>query len=171
MNYEMKGKKQLAKVAVAKADATSVWNILRDSTLLPEWAPVVHEVESCEAIGESVGAVRRCRVEMGGRPGRMVERCVDMVPERSIAYVVEDESFGMRKMFANYGFRVLLEPIDKSATRLTIETFYTPRNVLYAFMNAVMMRSRLETVVERLVQGLAHLAESRNDAGRSRLVG
>jgi uncharacterized protein YndB with AHSA1/START domain len=164
MPHDMKGKKQLNRSAVASADAGSLWRILMDSKLLPRWAPVVHDVERCEANGESVGAVRQCRVELAGRAGRMVERCVDIVPERSISYLVDDESFGMRKMFADYGFRVSLEPLNPMETRVTIESFYTPRNAIYAFMNAVMMRPQFRGVVDQLISGLIALAESTGEA-------
>src|SRR5436190_23917897 len=98
MSDDMKGNKQLTRSAVARADAPSLWGILKDSSLLPQWVPAVHHVERCDVNGESVGSVRQCRVELGGRAGTMVERCIGIVPGRSISYLVDDESFGMRKM-------------------------------------------------------------------------
>lgn len=164
MTTEMKGRKQLACTAMAQVSAQTLWGILMDSRLLPKWVPAVHEVELCEATGETVGAVRRCRVELGGRAGRMVERCIAVEPERRLAYLVEDESFGMRRIVADYGFRISLEPLAAVRTQVTIETFYTPRNPLYRVMNALVMRPRLRRVVGDLLAGLIRLAEA-NDPG------
>ena len=155
---EMKGQRQILRTTIANANVGRVWSILMDSRLLPQWTNVVREVESCEVSGESIGAARRCRVELGGRAGRMVERCVALEAERHIAYVVEDESFGMRKMFDHYGFRISLQPTDVSHTEITIETFYTPRNALYSVMNALMMRRQLRKVVDQLLSGLVDLS-------------
>ena len=88
------------------ASQQRVWSIVDDSRLLPQWASAVDNVESCESEGERVGAKRRCRVRLGGRPGYMVERCVERDAPRTIAYVVDEESFGMNRMFDDYGFRL-----------------------------------------------------------------
>jgi uncharacterized protein YndB with AHSA1/START domain len=164
MRVEMKGQRQLVRQAVASADPAAVWNILVDSGLLPQWVPAVRHVESCEVTGEAVGTVRHCRVELGGRPGTMVERCVSLEPERHIALLVDDESFGMRKMFADYGFVIALEPLKPNQTRVIIETFYTPRNAAYRLMNTCMMRSMYRRVVDDLLAGLVRLAEQRTMA-------
>jgi hypothetical protein len=42
--------------------------------------------------GEAVGEVRHCIAKLGGKSGRMVERCVEFAPMTRIAYVVEEES-------------------------------------------------------------------------------
>lgn len=161
MPYEMKGGKQLIRSATAKATPGSLWRILADSRLLPRWAPAVHSVERCDSAGEAVGSVRHCNVELGGRPGKLVERCVDIAVEQSIAYVVDDDSFGMNGMFADYGFRISLKPLDECRTEVVFETYYTPRGVVYAWLNAIVMRRRFRRVVDRLLGGLLALAEGR----------
>jgi hypothetical protein len=160
MTTEMNGRRQLARSATATATPAAVWAILMDSRLLPEWATVVREVESCDTAGEAVGAVRRCRVELAGRAGTMVERCIGLDPQRQVAYVVDDESFGLRRLLADYGFRISLAPVGPDETRVTIETFYTPRNLLVAMMNGIMMRRRFRGVVDQLLAGLVRLAEA-----------
>jgi uncharacterized protein YndB with AHSA1/START domain len=160
MPYKMQGKSQIRRTAVIRADVTSIWSILADSKLLPQWVPAVQHVDACQASGESYGSVRRCRVKLGGRAGTMVERCVHIAPPHSIAYVVDEDSFGMRKMFDHYGFRISLEPQRPDATRVTIETTYTPKNLLYAILNAALMRPKFRRVVDQLLHGLGRLAES-----------
>jgi uncharacterized protein YndB with AHSA1/START domain len=162
MNDVLTGRRQLTRSRTVRANTAAVWQVLADSRLLPRWAPVVHEVEACSSTGESVGATRRCNVELGGRQGRMVERCVDVELERTLAYVVDDETFGMRRMFADYGFRISIEPSSPDETLVTIQTFYTPRNPFYALLNALFMRRQFRGVVDALLAGLVSFAEDRS---------
>jgi uncharacterized protein YndB with AHSA1/START domain len=157
----MKGKKQIERSTVIQAPADAVWEVLADSRLLPAWAPVVNEVTHCSADGEAVGEVRDCSVNLAGKSGRMVERCIEFSPTTRIAYVVDDESFGMRRMFEHYGFALNLESLASGQTRVTLETYYTPRNPMYGLLNRLLMRRKFEKVCEGIVGGLKALTESR----------
>lgn len=92
----MNGTKQIIRNTTINTPASAVWAVLSDSRLLPEWAPAVDEVTECSVRGEAVGEVRRCNVRLAGKSGRMVERCTEFTPMTRIAYVVDDESFGMK---------------------------------------------------------------------------
>lgn len=138
-----------------------VWAILADTHALPKWAPLVHEIEACSSTGEEVGATRTCRVSMGSREGHMVERVVAIDPGVSVTYTVDDESFGMNRMFDGYGFRVSVTP-DGDGTRARIETYYTPRNPVVFAMNALFMRRQMRRLVDQLLGGLRAHAESLN---------
>ena len=153
--------KQIERSVVVEADVPAVWDVLADSRLLPQWAPVVDDVTACAPGGEAVGAVRHCTARLGGKSGRMVERCVELVAERRIAYVVDDESFGMRRMFDDYGFALELEPMAGGRTRVTLHTHYTPRNAIYRLMNATFTRRRFAAVCEQLLGGLRSFVEAR----------
>ena len=156
----MKGKHQLARSASIAAPAARVWDIISDSRLLPRWAAPVLSV-ACRMEGpESVGSVRECQVSFAGRRGTIVERCVDLVPGKRAGYVVDDDSLGFRKMFADYGFTITLEPNGSAGTTVRMDTYYTPRNPLFALMNALMMRRRFGQTVESILGGLRGLAES-----------
>jgi uncharacterized protein YndB with AHSA1/START domain len=157
----MEGRRQLERTTEIEAPVTLVWEVLSDSSLLPQWVPAVQEVVACSTEGERVGAVRKCDVELMGREGHMVERCVEFTPMSRAAYVVDDESFGLRKMFADYGFALNLRASGTDRTTVRIETHYTPRNLLYSIMSAVMMRRRFAIVVDALLAGLKSLSERR----------
>src|SRR5213596_1744349 len=105
----MHGTKQIERSIVINAPTEAVWQILADSRLLPEWVPAVDEVTDCSAEGQGVGEVRHCNATLAGKSGQMVERCVEFAPTTRIAYVVDDESFGLRRLFADYGFAINLE--------------------------------------------------------------
>jgi uncharacterized protein YndB with AHSA1/START domain len=156
----MNGTHQIERSREVAAPAEAVWAILRDSTLLPEWAAVVEAVD-CRIPGrEGVGSVRECLVDFAGRKGTIVERCVELTPTR-VAYVVDDDSLGFNRMFADYGFTITVADAGAQRTTVRMDTYYTPRNVMTAAMNALIMRRRFAKTVEGLLQGLQRLAEER----------
>jgi len=161
------GKKQIERSIRIDAPGEAVWDVLADSRLLPEWAPAVDEVTQCSIDGEAVGEVRHCNATLAGKSGRMVERCIEFNPLTRIAYVVDDESFGMRKMFEHYGFTINLESEGSEKTRVTLETHYTPRNTMYGLLNKLMMRRQFRNVCEEILGGLKTFAESRHNAPKT----
>jgi uncharacterized protein YndB with AHSA1/START domain len=156
------GQKQIVRSTTIDAPPDAVWDVLGDSLLLPDWVPAVDEVTECSLEGEAVGEVRHCDVNLAGKSGQMVERCVEFAPMTRIAYVVEDESFGMRRMFEHYGFALNLEPLAPGKTLVTLETHYTPRNPMYRLLNRLLMRRKFEKVCEGIVDGLKTFTESRD---------
>lgn len=158
----MNGKKQIIRNTTINTPASAVWAVLSDSRLLPEWAPAVDEVTECSVAGEAVGEVRCCNVRLAGKSGRMVERCTEFTPMTRIAYAVEDESFGMKKLFEHYGFAINLESVGPDKTEVAIETHHTPRNPLYGLLNRLMMRRQFRKVCDELLAGLRAFAESRD---------
>lgn len=159
----MDGTKQLERHIMINAPISTVWEVIADSHLLPDWAPAVDEVVACSD-REAVGAVRQCSVRLAGKAGRMVERCVEFSPMTRAAYVVDDESFGVRKMFADYGFALNPSSESDGRTRVRIDTYYTPRNALYGLLNVVALRRRFQAVVDDLLAGLKTLSEARHVA-------
>ena len=163
----MLGRMQLEREIAIDAPVSTVWEVLSDARLLPEWVPAVDEVVACSADGEAVGTVRHCTVQLARRAGRIVERCVEFNPMTRAAYDLDDESFGMRRMFADYGFA--LNPIAEagSRTRVRVDTYYTPRSAFYGLINVMVVRRRFRSVVDGLLVGLKTLSEARHDAQRT----
>lgn len=156
----LEGKRQIERRVVIHTPIEAVWEVLSDARLLAEWVPAVDEVTSCSAEGEGVGATRSCRATLGRRKGTMVERCVEYTPTSRIAYLVDDESFGMRRMFDDYGFTLDLAQLGPNQTEVTLQTHYTPRNPLYAALNSLVMRRQFRKVCDGIVQGLKTFTES-----------
>ncbi len=160
----LNGTKQIAQSVEIHASTNFVWEVLSDSRLLPRWVPAVDEVTSCSLDGEGVGATRSCTANLAGKSGTMVERCVEYTPTTRLAYLVDDESFGMRKMFDDYGFSLNLERLGSERTRVIIETHYTPRNAAYAVMNAILLRRQFRAVANDILDGLKTFTEARQVA-------
>ncbi len=133
-----------------------VYRILEDSTLLPQWAPMVKHTTGKT---ERTGSVRECQVEWEGRQDQVAERCVEAVPNRRIAWVMEKGM--MTKMFSTIRFGFDLEPRDESATLLRMEFLYEPRHLLARLMWHLMMKKKLGGLRQELLGNLKKLAEAR----------
>ncbi len=165
----MNGKHQLTRTVEIATAPAAIWDVLADSTLLPQWASVVKNVtyvagaQVAEGNAEGVGMTRRCTVNFGGREGSITERCVEFVPGCRAGYVVVDDTVGFNRMLADYGFTLTLDPRPASGpaerTTVRIDTYYTPRNPAYALMNRLVLRQRMRTVAAELLQGLKRTSE------------
>ncbi len=141
---------------VVNAKPEPIWRVLEDSTLLPQWAPMVKRTTGTT---ERVGSVRTCEVEWQGRRDEVVERCVEATPYRRIGWVMEHGM--MTKMFSGIAFGFVLEPRDTNTTLLRTEYRYEPRNVLTGVMFKLMMARKLNEMRETLLTNLKSLIEKK----------
>jgi uncharacterized protein YndB with AHSA1/START domain len=146
------------------APPSRIWAVLEDSSVLARWVPVVERVAEHDE-REQPGSVRRCEVEMGGKRGVMVERCIESIPEKRLRHAVDDDTLGFTKLFRDYTFTLELTPRSEHSTLVTIETFYEPRGVLARLMNALMMRRRFTGVREDILRGLKDYVELSSEPG------
>jgi Polyketide cyclase / dehydrase and lipid transport len=157
----MNGKQQVTRTVQVATDPAAIWAVIADSRLLPQWTGVVKDVTYLDGEEEGVGMTRHCNVELGGRTGTMTERCVQFLPSRRAGYVVDDDTLGFRRMLVDYGFTIALDPRSDRTTALRIDTYYTPRNPLYALLNRLVLRRRMRRTVDGLLQGLKQISERR----------
>jgi uncharacterized protein YndB with AHSA1/START domain len=155
----MDGDHQLSREVAIDAPREHVWALVADSSRLAEWAPPVKEVSELSDGPEGVGTTRVCQVEFGGRTGTMTERCVEFQPPHRAAYVVDADSLGFGRMFANYGFTITIEDGPNGGSIARTETYYTPRNPLLKLINALIMRRRFKSTVDDLLSGLKRTSE------------
>jgi uncharacterized protein YndB with AHSA1/START domain len=160
----MTGAHQLTREIAIRAPRDRVWAVVADSSLLPEWAPPVKEVTGLSEGADGVGTTRVCEVEFAGRGGTMTERCVAFDPPFRAGYVVDDDSLGFSRMFADYGFTITLETSSDDSSSARIDTYYTPRNRLFAALNRLLMRRRFASTVDELLAGLKRSSEQRKPA-------
>lgn len=137
-----------------QAKAEQIWTILEDSTLLPQWAPMV---KSTTGKIERVGSVRTCQVEWEERKDEVVERCVEAIPNKKLAWVMEQGM--MTKMFSTIRFWLTLEPRHSNATLLQMGFLYQPRHLLARFMYSLMMKRKLNQLRRTLLTNIKNLAE------------
>ena len=75
--------------------------------------------------------------------------------------MVDDDTLGFQRMLVDYGFTITLDPVAVRATALRIDTYYTPRNPLYALLNRLVLQQRMRKLVGGLLQGLKQISERR----------
>ena len=140
------------------ASADTIWRVLEDSGAnLPRLWPMV---KSCEIEGkERVGVVRRCGVELMGREGYTIERCIESVPNRRLAHSVEDDSFGFSRMLSDFWFAFILDPQTPEKTRVRVETHFDPKGLRARLMSKLMMRRKFREIRETALGNLKRVAE------------
>src|SRR5713101_4842644 len=129
----MNAKAQGTDEILVKAEPKAIWDLLEDSQRLAEWMPIV---ESSTGTIEKVGAVRECEVNFEGRAGTVVEKCIESIPHKRIAWHLEKDTLGFDKMLADFGFSFELEPRTDGMTLVKNVSYYEPKNMLARVMNA-----------------------------------
>lgn len=158
MNERLQGRDEV----VVNATPQRIWESLEDSTCLPEWMPMVKRTTGKR---EMVGAVRECDVQIDGRDGRVIERCVEHSPYHRIAWVLQEDTFGFSKMLSDFGFSFTLEPLGANTTLLRNETYYRPEGLLASLMSVLMMRRKFRRVRQAALANLKRRAEGPRSAG------
>jgi uncharacterized protein YndB with AHSA1/START domain len=143
-------------------DATpeQIWQILVEPARVPEYMRSVKRVAG--ATRETVGAVRTCHVEMDGRSGEVVERCDELEEHRRLTFVMEQDAFGFSRMFDDFGFSFVLEPLPGDRTNVRIEGFYRARNPLGWALDRLVIRRKLNGLRGGILDGLKAVSERRS---------
>ena len=134
----MPGPLQGADEILIETSPHRIFAILEDARRLPDWTSVI----STSGTRETVGAVRECEVDLDGKRGNVVERCIESDPPRRIAWAMEEDTFGFSRLVSDFGFSFNLEPAGDGKTRVRNETYYRSRGPLAAAMNTLLMRRK-----------------------------
>jgi len=162
----MKGKLQGRSETVIHASPVRIWEILEDSEAnLPLILPMVNTCAIESGGRERFGAVRTCDVDFGGKAGTTVERCIESVPNHTLAHRIEDDSFGFARMLSDFWFAFTLEPENAQTTRVRVETHYDPKGIRGHVMSALMAKRQFRRVRESALANLKRLAESASGTG------
>jgi uncharacterized protein YndB with AHSA1/START domain len=150
---------------VIDAGRAHVWEILVDPARVPEYMQAVKRIEGDAR--ESVGAARTCWIEMQGKRGEVVERCVELEERRRLTYVMERDAFGFSRLFEDFGFSFVLEPLAGERTLVRIEGFYREKGVVSRGLNVLMMRRKLHRLRAGILIGLKAVVEQRSLSART----
>jgi uncharacterized protein YndB with AHSA1/START domain len=93
--------------------ADHVWSLIADSTLLASWGPPVTAVQLVEPVAgpERVGSRRR----VDARFNHFAEIRTEHVEGRRVAYVIEQDTFGLGRVMTEPGFALDIEPAGPDA--------------------------------------------------------
>lgn len=119
--------------------AEELWTLVADSRQLTNWGPPVVSVEALDG-PEQVGSRRIIEAKFGSKRGRFTERrIVHDQASGTMAFVIEDDTFGLGRMLTDIGSLMELDPIDEVRTRLTWSFFHQPRGILGRVMNRLVI--------------------------------
>jgi hypothetical protein len=113
---------------VVDAPAVILWDLIADSRRLPSWGPPVTGVEvlTNEGAPERLGTARRVHARFGRRSGWFLEHRVEHVQGRRVAYLIDEESFGLSRLISRPGFSLELIPLADGGTRVVFCFFHDP---------------------------------------------
>ena len=122
---------------VVDAPARILWQLISDSHELPNWGPPVKRVEVMTDTGEveDLGARRKVHAQFGRKSGYFVEHRVEHIEGRKVAYLIDEENFGLSRLIARPGFSLELDPKGDQATRVIFSFFHDPRGFRGRIMN------------------------------------
>jgi len=125
---------------VVHAPARILWQLISDSRQLPNWGPPVKSVEvmTDAAEVETLGTARKVHAAFGRKSGYFLEHRVEHVDGRKIAYLIDEENFGLAELVSRPGFSLELDPKGDQATRVIFSFFHDPRGFKGRIMNPLL---------------------------------
>lgn len=155
----MERKQQGTNELVIDASPEQIWAVLEDSSRVPEYMNAVKDIDKAPGSKEHLGATRRCTVELQGKRGKVVERCVELVPRHRLTFVVDEDEFGFSKLFDDFGFTFVLEESGERRTLVRIEGFYREKGLQARILNALVMKRKLSGIRAGILANLKTVVE------------
>lgn len=135
----MQGKDEI----LIHAPLERVWALVADSDNLPKWRPPVLGVELLDKDRpERVGSRRRVDARFGGKQGFFVEHRTEHVAGRRIAYIIDEESFGLQRLLRRPGFVLAIEPLGPEQTHVVWSFHHQPHGLVGRLMNPFVRRNQ-----------------------------
>ncbi len=129
---------------VIDASSEILWDLIADSHMLPSWGPPVIDVEVMTDDGEPerLGTARKVHARFGRKSGWFLEHRVEHVPGRQIAYLIDEENFGLSRLVSRPGFSLELSPLDDGRTQVIFSFFHDPRGLKGRLLNPMLKRQQ-----------------------------
>jgi uncharacterized protein YndB with AHSA1/START domain len=137
-----------------------VWHAIEDPVAHARWHPFVSAI----AGGHELHEIRCCSVRVGKKEGTTKERCVEREGAERIVWAIEEDSTGFARMVSGWRSGFSLAELD-SATIVTAESMFRPRNVLVRAM-LPMIRRKFHQTQKAILRGLQEAVE-RDRAARA----
>ncbi len=129
---------------VIHAPARILWQLIADSRDLASWGPPVRRVEVIAngSDAEKVGTARKVHAEFDGKAGYFLEHRVEHVDGRKIAYLIDEENFGLSQVVLRPGFSLELDPKGDQTTRVIFSFFHDPKGLKGRILNPLIKRQQ-----------------------------
>ena len=143
------------------APVQKVWEVITDITQLHKINPGV--VRATGKMNE-LGATRTCEMSMNGKKGVLVERLVELVPQKRTVWEMESDDMGLSKMLKNVRYHFTLEKVNDTRSRLTAESYYEPATFFGSIMNALMMKRMFSKGQDTILKNINSVVQNGNGA-------
>ena len=142
--------------AVINAPVESLWALLTDINSLHKINPGVIKASGRM---DRQGETRTCEIENNGRTGTMIERLIELVPQKKTVWAIESDTMGMSRMLNDTRFVFNLEQLNEKQTKVINETYYQPTNLVAKIINGLMMKRMIRKAQEQILFNLRSLTE------------
>jgi hypothetical protein len=142
--------------AIINAPVGRIWAVITDISTLHKVNP---GVVAASGRMDIEGETRTCEINNSGRRGTMVEKLIEMIPEKKTVWTIERDTMGMSKMLSDTRFIFNLEKISDNKTRVINETHYRPANLMARIMNGLMMKRMIAKAQQQILSNLKSLTE------------
>jgi polyketide cyclase/dehydrase/lipid transport protein len=141
------------------------WAAFEDISLIPQYHPVVRQVEfPSGSRRRAPGVEYKCIVPAGPRRGWCIEKVIDHVPLRSSTVAFTADSWGLAKLLDDFVTEIAMEPVEGTKTRVTLRGFYTTRGWRGWVLNALVIRRTMRKRANDTIRGLKRLLEGRTSS-------
>lgn len=155
----MPGKTQVQCQTTIVVPVEQVWDIVQDSTLLPQWMPNVHHTVITTTQSKAIGEIRQCDVSLSGKTGQLVEQCVEFTPLQKISFKVQHDSFGFSRLISDLSYAMLLETNGPHQTQVRLEYYYQYKGLMGRVVNALIIKPQWNPLCLAMLDGLKQFAE------------
>ena len=142
------------------APLAKVWDAIEDLSLIPQYHPVVRNVEYMSGqTRRAPGVAYKCIVPEGKQKGWCVERVVEHIPNRRTTVAFSEDSWGMGRMFNDFLAETTVEPRGDDTTLVQLKAQYSPRGVRMRLMHSLFMRRMMRKRARLTLEGLKQIVE------------
>ena len=150
----------LAEVII-DAPLQGTWAAIDDLSLIPQYHPVVRNVEFSSGLGRRAPGVEyKCIVPTGPRRGWCIEKVIDHIPLRSTTVAFTADSWGLSKLLNDFVTEISVEPSAGTKTHVTLRGFYTTKGWRGTILNVLVIRRTMRKRASDTLRGLKRLLEN-----------
>lgn len=143
-------------------DATieRIWEAFEDLTLIPQYHPVVRDVEfPSGSRRRAAGVEYKCIIPSGPRRGWCVEKVIEHIPLQRSTVAFTSDSWGLVDLVDDFLTEVTMECVHGRKTRVTLRGYYSPRGWRGRLFNVLVVRRTMRKRACDTIRGLKHLLE------------
>jgi len=158
MNPPFRSKQEV----IINAPLETVWEFGMDITRIPAFHPRVVKVEllSGKARREP-GVSYRCH--LSGGKHTCVEKDIEIIPMQKIVTVLQEDTFGISKILADYVVETTVHRIGQSSTKMEISHYYSTPTLKAKLLNLI-ARRKIARDAQATLNGIKAAIEERGAA-------